>query len=454
MSVMPESTAAAEERPRRFYVTVTTKFFVAIGAAAVWAVISAALSYPLVVRAGPAVPQWLAWTVVVLVAVIPGWLLTFLGLSLAQDDPPRLALTRDYPDVTVVVPVTGNDRGIGDTLLSIRHQSYPGRVAVAVVDGGSTDDTRDMVRRAAEGDADAEITLLELAPGERADALNAGIRSAATELVATVESGSFLQPQALERIVARMLGDPPHTAAVAGTVLVRNSRESLMSRMQEWDYFLGIASLKRQQALYQGTLVAQRGFSLFRRDTVLELGGWPRVEGEDLVLTWALLKAGHRIGYEPTAIDFARVPASVAGFVRERRGAARAVAEGVRVHRGLVGSRARFAGFLAAIDALIPLLDLVFAVALVPAIALAVTGHPWLLGPMLLCMLPPTLLVGVVIRREQHHVFTELSLHVRRNVAGWVGYLLAYRLVMAPVSVWGYAQAFGAGSDAEAEGAL
>ena len=73
--------------------------------------------------------------------------------------------------------------------------------------------------------------------------------------------------------------------AVAGSVLVRNSRDSLGTRMQEWDYFLGIASVKRMQGLYQGTLVAQGAFSLYRTEAVLAAGGWPDAIGEDIVLT-------------------------------------------------------------------------------------------------------------------------------------------------------------------------
>ena len=45
--------------------------------------------------------------------------------------------------------------------------------------------------------------------------------------------------------------------AVAGAVMVRNPRENLITRMQDWDYLLGIASVKRQQSLVNGTLVAQ-----------------------------------------------------------------------------------------------------------------------------------------------------------------------------------------------------
>jgi biofilm PGA synthesis N-glycosyltransferase PgaC len=46
----------------------------------------------------------------------------------------------------------------------------------------------------------------------------------------------------------------PDTAAVAGTVLVRNSRVNLFTRIQEWYYHLGIAAVKRMQGLYRATL--------------------------------------------------------------------------------------------------------------------------------------------------------------------------------------------------------
>lgn len=64
-------------------------------------------------------------------------------------------------------------------------------------------------------------------------------------------------PAALQRVVARLLISPPDTVAVAGAVFVRNSRRNFITRAQEWDYFLGIASVKRQQGLFQGTMVAQ-----------------------------------------------------------------------------------------------------------------------------------------------------------------------------------------------------
>src|SRR3546814_1444020 len=107
---------------------------------------------------------------------------------------------------------------------------------------------------------------------------------------------SYLYRDALKHLVGRFLSDPPNTAAVAGSVLLRNSRFNLITKIQEWDYFHGIAAIKRLQSLFQGTLVAQGAFSLYRTDVLRQLGGWPESVGEDIVLTWAILDRGHRGG--------------------------------------------------------------------------------------------------------------------------------------------------------------
>jgi hypothetical protein len=46
-------------------------------------------------------------------------------------------------------------------------------------------------------------------------------------------------PRAVRQLVARLLCAPADVQAVAGSVLVRNSRDNLWTRMQEWDYSSG-----------------------------------------------------------------------------------------------------------------------------------------------------------------------------------------------------------------------
>ena len=96
----------------------------------------------------------------------------------------------------------------------------------------------------------------EPTPG-KANALNRALSMVETAYVVTVDADTLLHEQALRRLVSRLESAPRDTVAVAGAVMIRNSRQNLLTRMQEWDYFLGIAAVKRMQGLYQSTLVAQ-----------------------------------------------------------------------------------------------------------------------------------------------------------------------------------------------------
>ncbi|WP_284680754.1 glycosyltransferase [Aceticella autotrophica] len=72
-------------------------------------------------------------------------------------------------------------------------------------------------------------------------------------------------------------------------------------------YFLGIASVKRMQGLYQGTLVAQGAYSIYKTEAVKLVGGWPDAIGEDIVLTWKFLKQNMKVYFEPLAVAFTEV---------------------------------------------------------------------------------------------------------------------------------------------------
>jgi biofilm PGA synthesis N-glycosyltransferase PgaC len=197
------------------------------------------------------------------------------------------------------------------------------------------------------------------------------------------------------------LTDPQDTAAVAGCVLVKNSRASFMTRLQEWDYFTGIASAKRQQSLYQGTLVAQGAFSAFHSKVVKAHKGWPSVIGENIVMTWALIKNGWRIGFEPTAIGFTSAPTSLIAFYGQRKRWARGMIEGLKQHGRLVWSTSRLAAFFVAIDFIIPFIDLFYAFVFLPGVLLALFGHHYIVGPMTLLVMPLALLIVLVMYKKQ-----------------------------------------------------
>jgi poly-beta-1,6-N-acetyl-D-glucosamine synthase len=439
----PGATVGAGTRPgparRRGYVPVTAKFLVAQTLAVGWLGASIWLSLPWVRELADAITILPAILVVCLIAYLPGWLVAFLAISLLLDRQPPLRDSHPTVPVTVVIAARNEAERIQETLAYIARQDYAGPIEVLVIDNGSTDGTRTVAEAYGAATGQPVRCVSEPRPG-KSHALNTGLAAVGTELVITLDADTLLHPRAVRQLVGRLLSAPPDVQAVAGSVLVRNSRDNLWTRMQEWDYFLGIASVKRMQGLYQGTLVAQGAFSLYRARAVAAAGGWPDAIGEDIVLTWQLMRQGARVYYEPSAVAFTAAPARLVHLVRQRARWARGMIEGLRSVKPWDQPR-WLLRFLTAIDLLIPALDVAYALVWLPGLALAATGRYWIVGPYTLAVLPLTLVVNLILYRfQRRRVFNLLGLRIRRNTMGFVGFVLAYQMLMSPIAVAGYGQ--------------
>lgn len=425
--------------PRRRYLTVATRFGVAQAGAVAWVALSVWLSLPWTRQLAEVVGLLPAVLVVALVAWLPGWLVAFLALSLVLDRQPPLRVDRPREPVTVVIAAHDEEAGIATTLGFVAEQDYDGAVTVVLADNACTDGTVAVALAAAERLGLDLRVVPEPRPG-KCHALNTALASVTTPLVVTLDADTLPHRTALNSIVARLQASPPDVDAVAGSVLVRNSRAGLWARMQEWDYFLGIASVKRMQGFYQGTLVAQGAFSLYRTEALRAVGGWPDAIGEDIVLTWHLLKRGGRVYFEPLAVAFTDAPVSLRHLARQRARWARGMIEGLRSvppwRQPSPMTRA-----LTTVDVLLPALDLGYTLLWLPGLVLACFGVFWIVGPYTVLVLPLTMLVNWLLYRfQRRQVFDRLGLRVRRNLGGFVAYVLVYQLVMSPVAVMGYAQ--------------
>jgi len=102
----------------------------------------------------------------------------------------------EVPLVTIVTPVLNGARFIGDNLASVRDQDHP-RIEHIVVDGGSTDGTVDLLRRA-EG-----ILWTSEPDGGMYDAIDRGLRRGRGEIVAYQNADDrYLVPDAVSAVVA------------------------------------------------------------------------------------------------------------------------------------------------------------------------------------------------------------------------------------------------------------
>src|SRR5205823_905723 len=337
----------------RFYLRVRTRFLLSIAAGLVWAGLSAWIAVGWTESLGRVVTLPVAVLIIGGIAIIPGYLNVQLVSSLILDRPRPIEFVQDYPDVTLLIAAYNEESRIRETLEHALRQDYPGKLRIVVADDGSGDRTREVA--ALVGRDDPRVRVVTTDHGGKSEALNAALTTVSTPLVATIDADTLLMPSALQRAIARMLSSPPDTVAVAGSVLVRNSREGALPRVQESDFFLAIASAK----------LREHGVSLLR---------------------------------------------------------------GRRLHVHAVAANCLF-----------PYLDTVYTIAIPIGVVLALTGNFLIVGPMTAAVLPISLMIALTMYRRQRAVFRLLGLRVRRNILGFVLYVLAYQLVMSPISVSGYA---------------
>ncbi|MCC8400391.1 glycosyltransferase [Paraburkholderia sp. MMS20-SJTN17] len=381
------------------------------------------------------------WAYLILfgIAIVPGFMNAFQMSSLLMDRRPVLRETNEpLPGISVLVAAYNEEANIAQTIESIARQAYAGALQVIVINDGSSDGT------AAELDRLdypwLEVVHLPKNMG-KARALNEGLKRVRHTLTVTVDGDSYLYRNALQNLTRRYVNDPPNTRAVAGAVLVRNSRANLVTRIQEWDYFHGIAATKRIQSLYQGTLVAQGAFSVYDTDVLRQVGGWPHSVGEDIVLTWAILKAGYRVGFAENACLFTNAPTTLRQFIRQRQRWSRGLMEAFKEHWQLL-FKPRMTTVFIWWNLLFPYMDVVYTFAFVPGMVLALFGIYWIAGPMTLLVLPMAIVINGIMFRIQSGMFTEQGLKVRRNWLGFIYYSLFYGLILQPACVVGYVQEF------------
>jgi biofilm PGA synthesis N-glycosyltransferase PgaC len=429
-----DETARRHGTARRFYLPVRAKFAIALVLSLAWTVLSTLLALPWLHD----LAALMTWPVAIFavggIAVLPGMMNSFLVVSLLLDRRPARRRLVDYPAVSILVAAYNEESSIADTLKSIAAQEYPGEFEVLVIDDGSRDATAAIV--AANPYPWARLLRQPRNMGKAA-ALNRGLAESKHDYVITLDADSYLYGDALARLVERYFSDPGNTRAVAGTMLVRNSRANWITSAQEWDYFHGISAIKRVQSLFQGTMVAQGAFSMYDRAALEEVGGWLDCVGEDIVLTWAMLVRGWRVGHAEDACCFTNAPDNLKQFVRQRQRWSRGMMEAFRQHPRILLTP-RMSTLFVWWNVLFPWLDLAYTLFFIPGMIAACFGIFWIVGPMTLVLMPMALAMNYLMYRIGVGMFAGQGLRVRKNVTGFLLYALTYSLILQPASVAGY----------------
>lgn len=162
------------------------------------------------------------------------------------------------PLVSIVTPTLNQGRFIEQTIRSVKSQSYPG-VEHIVVDGGSTDETLDILRQ-----YEGSYNLRWLSEPDRGmyDAINKGMRLATGEVLAYLNSDDLYFPWTLA-VVADHFRRHPETDLVYGDVLgihERTGRQDIRFQPAfRYDFLLRAGSLVQPGVFWRRTVAEAAG---------------------------------------------------------------------------------------------------------------------------------------------------------------------------------------------------
>lgn len=227
--------------------------------------------------------------------------------------------------------------------------------------------------------------------------------------------------------------------AVAGTILVRNSRINLLTKLQEWEYFLSIATIKRSQGLFQTTMVAQGAFSIYKTDLVRAVGGYSDSITEDIALTYALLSIGDiKVQYSDIAIAFTNAPDKLKRYFTQRKRWARGGIES-RKYFNRRTCKNFYTKFFMFVNNMNIIGEFGITFFMIPGIIFALFFHNFLLIGIwtLILYLVTFIIYLMMIYKQNKYVFKESQLKIRKHWLSFIIYIIIYPILLAPICICG-----------------
>lgn len=262
------------------------------------------------------------------------------------------------PGISIVAPAYNEEATLGESVRSLLLLNYP-TFEVVLVNDGSKDRTLEVairefallpapagsaaplesraVRGVYRSPAYPELTVIDKENGGKADAINAGINAARHPLVCVIDADSLLEEHALTRAVLPFLEDP-RTVAAGGIIRIANGCRVERGRVvdvrlpsralplfQVVEYFRAFLPGRVTHAALNALLIISGAFGIFRKNAVVEAGGFRHdTVGEDMEIVTRLheryrrLGEPYRVSFQPDPVCWTEAPEDARVLARQR----------------------------------------------------------------------------------------------------------------------------------------
>ncbi len=297
---------------------------------------------------------------------------TFRDYSMVQES------SRSVP-VSILVPAFNEAPVIVESVRSLFSLDYR-QFEVVVINDGSSDDTLEELRRAfalVEVDrvpraqletaevrgvfvspTEHRLVVIDKVNGGKADALNTGLRYARFPLFCAVDSDTMLERDSLGRLVWQFQAEPD-TVATGGIVRIVNGStisdsrvtrvatpRSLLVNIQIVEYLRAFLAGRLGWSRMGLLLIISGAFGLFRRDVVIEAGGYDTATvGEDAELVFRLHRycretgRPYKLSFIADPVCWTEAPTSLKVLARQRDRWQRGLIQCIVKHRRMLGRR-------------------------------------------------------------------------------------------------------------------
>lgn len=262
--------------------------------------------------------------------------------------------------VSIIIPAFNEELGVVNAVYSALNSIYP-EFEVIVVNDGSTDRTLSIlkeefdlkiedifyqrslptqrVRSIYRSDKYPNLMLIDKDNGGKADALNAGVNLARYRYIVNTDADSIFHRRGLLRISRIVNTDPGRIVAIGGQLRIGNGLDvekgkvlykrlprQLVAKFQVVEYLGSFLGNRVGWSELNSVLVISGGFGMWRKDVVLELGGFTiETTHEDIEMTFRIheffrrRKIPYRILFLPDPIVWTEVPDTWRGIFMQRR---------------------------------------------------------------------------------------------------------------------------------------
>jgi succinoglycan biosynthesis protein ExoA len=203
---------------------------------------------------------------------------------------------RDWPPVSVIMPIRNEERYLAAAVAGVLGQDYPGELEVVLAVGQSDDRTEEIARSLAE--SDPRVRLVDNPAGRTPNGLNAAIKASRHDIVVRVDGHGVLSDGYLRRAVEVL--EQTGAANVGG----------IMQAEGETDFERAVACAMTSRFGIGGAAFHVGGaagpadtvyLGAFRREVLDRLGGYDEhfVRAQDWELNYRIRKAGETIWFTP-----------------------------------------------------------------------------------------------------------------------------------------------------------